>query len=273
MYRTGDLARFYADGTMEFLGRSDFQVKVRGYRIELGEIEHVLRRHGAVKEAVVAVQTGAAGDQKLVAYVTTAGCPLPPSKELRAHAAQFLPDYMVPNMFVRLDSLPVTANGKLDRRQLPWPVGEAAAQEPAPPEAQQAAQLDLEAVLSAYFREVLGVAAIAPTADFFDLGVTSLNLIQIAERLHEEHGLDVTVETFLDHPSIAALAAAIRAQLPASAVRARCRAAAGAGALRPATGRGSLVAPRRCQRCGCSGYAQKNTDCAACRGVYRQCHA
>ena len=218
MYRTGDLARFYADGTMEFLGRSDFQVKVRGYRIELGEIEHVLRRHGALKEAVVAVQTGAAGDQKLVAYVTTAGCPLPPSKELRAYAAQFLPDYMVPNIFVRLDSLPVTSNGKLDRRQLPWPVGESTAQEPAPPAAQQAAQLDMEAVLSAYFREVLGVTVIAPTADFFDLGVTSLNLIQIAERLHEEHGLDVTVETFLDHSSIAALAAAIGVQLPVSTV-------------------------------------------------------
>jgi amino acid adenylation domain-containing protein len=216
MYRTGDLARFYPDGTMEFLGRSDFQVKVRGYRIELGEIEHVLQRHVAVKEAVVAVQTGAAGDQKLVAYLTAAGSPLPPSKELRAYAAQFLPDYMVPNMFVRLGSLPVTSNGKLDRKQLPWPVGEAAAQEPAPQEAQQAAQLDMELVLGAYFREVLGVAAIAPAADFFDLGVTSLNLIQIVERLHEEHGLDVTVETFLDHPSIAALAAGIGAQLPAS---------------------------------------------------------
>ncbi len=135
MYRTGDLARFYADGTMEFLGRSDFQVKVRGYRIELGEIEHVLRRHAAVKEAVVAVQTGPAGDQKLVAYLIAAGGPVPLSRELRGHAGQFLTEYMVPNLFVWLDALPVTANGKLDRRQLPWPVGEAASQEPAPPAA------------------------------------------------------------------------------------------------------------------------------------------
>ena len=214
MYRTGDLARYYADGTMEFLGRSDFQVKVRGYRIELGEIEHVLRRHAAVKEAVVTVQTGAAGDQKLVAYLTSAGGPVPTSRELRGHAGQFLTEYMVPNLFVWLDGMPVTANGKLDRRQLPWPVGEAAAQEQAPSEAPQVVQLDLESVLGAYFREVLGLASILSDADFFDLGVTSLNLIQIAERLHEEHGLDVTVETFLDHPSIATLAAGMRKQMP-----------------------------------------------------------
>ncbi len=118
-----------------------------------------------------------------------------------------------------LEYLPVTANGKFDRKKLPWPINEAAAaQEQAPPEAQHASQVDLIAVLSAYFREVLGVTVIAPTVDFFDLGVTSLNLIQIAERLHEEHGLDVTVETFLDHSSIAALAAAIGVQLPVSTV-------------------------------------------------------
>ncbi len=128
--------------------------------------------------------------------------------------------------------------------------------------------------MSAYFRDVLGVAAISPAADFFDLGVTSLNLIQIAERLHEEHGLDVAVETFLDHPSIAALAAGIGVQLPAPA-----------GAP-PAAGQQPVQAPCFPQQApaarmdcaglcfvrhgGCSGYAQKNTDSAACGGLYRQ---
>jgi len=209
MYRTGDLARFFADGTMEFLGRSDFQVKVRGYRIELGEIEHVLRRYGAVKEAVVAVQTGAAGDQKLVAYLTAAGGTLPLSKDLRSHAGQFLAEYMVPNLFVWLEAMPVTANGKLDRKQLPWPL-----QEPAKAPAVQSVGTDIAAALTRYFKEVLGGLEPGLDADFFDLGVTSLNLIQIAEKLHDDLCVDVAVEAFLDHPSIAQLAAHILAGQP-----------------------------------------------------------
>ena len=230
MYRTGDLARYFPDGTMEFLGRSDFQVKVRGYRIELGEIEHVLRGHPAVKEAVSLVRQGAAGDQKIVAYLTRSGLETPASKELRGHAARHLAEYMVPNMFVWLDAMPATANGKLDRSRLPWPVEQQPAQaaetvaaqpsaEPAAAPARPAAKapaadVDLTAALGVFFSGALGGRAPAADEDFFDLGVTSLNLIQIAERINEELGIEVTVEAFLDHPTLASLASHIFGQNP-----------------------------------------------------------
>ena len=131
MYRTGDLARYFPDGTIEFLGRSDFQVKVRGYRIELGEIEQVLRRHELIKEAVVTVQQDPGGDQKLVAYLISVNGDLPAPRELRSHAARYLPDYMVPNLFARLESFPISPNGKVDRKQLPWPLRQPAAEQQA----------------------------------------------------------------------------------------------------------------------------------------------
>ena len=170
MYRTGDLARFFTDGTMEFLGRSDFQVKVRGYRIELGEIEHVLRRHEAMKEAVVEVQQGAAGDQKLVAYLTAAGGPCHRQKTCAALPPSFCPIIWSPICSCGWTAcrLPQTASSTASSCPGPW-----ASRPPAAgPAGSAAAGLDLVAALSAYFREVLGVAAIAPDADFFDLGVT-----------------------------------------------------------------------------------------------------
>ena len=118
LYRTGDLARYRSDGTIEFLGRKDHQVKLRGFRIELGEIEAVLRWHTAIGEAVVLCREDEPGEKRLVAYVVSAGEPRS-FRDLRRHLKQTLPEYMVPATFVVIEALPLTPNGKLDRRALP----------------------------------------------------------------------------------------------------------------------------------------------------------
>ena len=124
MYKTGDLGRYEADGSLEFVGRGDEQVKVRGYRIELGEIEAVLRAHGGVSESVVMVREAEGGDRRLVGYVVVAaGAAEPSHSELREYLKEKLPEYMVPAMYVVLEKLPLTSNGKVDRRALPAPDG------------------------------------------------------------------------------------------------------------------------------------------------------
>jgi acyl-coenzyme A synthetase/AMP-(fatty) acid ligase len=121
LYRTGDLARYLPDGTIEFLGRGDHQVKLRGYRIELGEIEAVLRQYPAVREAVVLVREEAPRGKHLVAYVLPHQGQAPPVSDLRTFLRRRLPEYMVPTAFMLLKALPLTANGKVDRRALPVP--------------------------------------------------------------------------------------------------------------------------------------------------------
>ena len=126
MYKTGDLGRWKADGTIEFVGRNDFQVKVRGYRVELGEIEARLREHAGVGEAVVLAREDTIGDKRLVAYYTRAeenggGGAVIGAEELRQYLSAKLPEYMAPAAYVCLQTLPLTANGKLDRKALPAP--------------------------------------------------------------------------------------------------------------------------------------------------------
>src|SRR5690606_23142854 len=122
LYRTGDLGRWRADGAIEYLGRNDHQVKIRGFRIELGEIEARLLGHEAVKETVVIAREDAPGDKRLIAYLVPCDPAQPPSaEELRAHLKLALPDYMVPSAFVTLERMPLSPNGKLDRRALPAP--------------------------------------------------------------------------------------------------------------------------------------------------------
>ncbi|NUR59075.1 MAG: amino acid adenylation domain-containing protein [Catenulispora sp.] len=204
LYRTGDLARWRREGTLDFLGRADGQVKIRGVRIELGEIEAALRDQPGVADAVVVVREDSPGDKRLVAYTVGEAdrSALRPALKLR------LPDYMVPSAFVRLDTMPLSPNGKLDRRALPAPdvsrSGEGAYVEPRP---------GTEALIAAVWREVLGVERIGVDDDFFDLGGHSLLAAQVIAKLRKQVGAGVSVMDLFKYPTIRELAAL--AQTPA----------------------------------------------------------
>ncbi|MGY0234388.1 amino acid adenylation domain-containing protein [Longispora urticae] len=195
-YRTGDRARWTRDGQLDFLGRIDGQVKVRGYRIELGEIESRLLGHPGVGGAVAAVRDGA-----LVGYVVGDA----PHADLRAHLAATLPGHMVPTAFVTLDRLPLTRNGKLDRRALPAP---------APPAPGRAPATAAEDLVAGIWAEVLGLAHIGADDDFFALGGHSLLAVRVVARLRAAE-LDVPVRTLFAHPTVAGLAAEVEALIVA----------------------------------------------------------
>ncbi|MFH8978198.1 non-ribosomal peptide synthase/polyketide synthase [Streptomyces sp. NPDC017890] len=202
MYRTGDLARWGADGNLDFLGRTDDQVKVRGFRIELGEIEAALTAHPRVARAAVIVRQDRAEDPRLVAYpVPAAGAVLRP-EELRAHLRERLPDYMVPAVFVPLDALPVNASGKLDRRALPEPDTDAARSGRAPRTPQ-------EQVLAGLFAGVLGVSEVGVDDDFFDLGGHSLLATRLVARVRAALDVELALRTLFQSPTVAGLAAAL----------------------------------------------------------------
>jgi surfactin family lipopeptide synthetase A len=203
MYATGDRALFRPDGTMEFLGRVDFQVKVRGYRIELGEIEAALLRHPQVREAVALAREDVAGEKRLVAYVVAAGAPAPAAAELREALRQTLPEYMVPWSFVLLDRLPVTANGKLDREALPSP--QAAAGAPAG-EDSVAPRNELERAIAEVWREVLHLDRVGMNDNFFESGGSSLLIVKLHGRLGEALGREIPILELFRHTTIEALA-------------------------------------------------------------------
>ena len=194
LYKTGDLARWRSDGTVEFLGRIDHQVKLRGLRIELGEIEATLRAQDGVEDAVVVVRDG-----RLVSYVV--GEP----GDLRPALKKTLPDYMVPNVFVPIDALPLTPNGKLDRKALPAPsfqrgIGTEAV----------APATDTERLLAGIWRDVLGVDTLGVDDDFFDLGGHSLLATQVVARIRKEAtGSPVSVMDLFKNPTIRDLAALV----------------------------------------------------------------
>ncbi|MEV4921455.1 amino acid adenylation domain-containing protein [Streptomyces roseoverticillatus] len=203
MYRTGDLARRRPDGTLEFLGRTDDQVKVRGFRIEPGEIEAVLARHPGVARAVVTLREDGPSGRWLVAYVVPAAGPVTDAARLREHAQGLLPDYMVPGAFVLLDELPLLPSGKLDRAGLPAPeVTRAAGGRP--PRTPRTPQ---ERILSGLFAELLGVAEVGADDGFFALGGDSIVSIQLVSRAREA-GLVITPRDVFLHQTAAALAAA-----------------------------------------------------------------
>ncbi|WP_345144775.1 amino acid adenylation domain-containing protein, partial [Dactylosporangium darangshiense] len=199
LYRSGDVVRWRADGTLEFLGRNDAQVKVRGYRIEPGEVEHVLRAHPEVRDAVVVAD---AGGERLVAYVVPGVV-----EGLRGWLRERLPEFMVPSVFVELAGLPLTPNGKVDRAGLGGarvaltggfvaPVG------------------PVQEVLAGIWAELLGVERVGAADDFFDLGGHSLLATQVVSRVRVVFGVEVPVAALFDAPTVAGLAAVVDGAAP-----------------------------------------------------------
>ncbi|MFF9352784.1 amino acid adenylation domain-containing protein, partial [Streptomyces sp. NPDC014734] len=199
MYRTGDLVRWRADGNIEFLGRTDFQVKIRGFRVELGEVESAVAVHPAVAQVVVTVHTVEGGDPRLVAYVVpAAGATVEPA-DLRQFVGARLPEYMVPAAVVVLAALPVTVNGKLDRKALPVPDFSAAPHGRAPRTAH-------EDVLCGLFAEVLDLDRVGPEDSFFDLGGHSLLATRLISRVRTVLGVELPLRAMFEAPSVARLA-------------------------------------------------------------------
>ncbi|HEX3554514.1 MAG TPA: non-ribosomal peptide synthase/polyketide synthase, partial [Thermoanaerobaculia bacterium] len=203
LYRSGDLARRLPDGNLEFLGRVDRQAKIRGFRVEPAEVAAVLRRHPAVRDAVVLVRADGAGERRLVAYVvTSAALDL---DELRGFAAGKLPDYMLPSAFVAVAAIPVTANGKMDERALPDPEWTAAAAYVAP-------RTPLEELLAGIWAEVLGGGRpVGGEDDFFALGGHSLLATQLVSRIRQALELELPLRRLFETPTVAGLAATLAA--------------------------------------------------------------
>ena len=204
VYRTGDRARFQADGTVEFLGRLDTQVKVRGFRVEVGEVESVLVQHPGVRDAVVQAREEPSGGKRLVAYVVAEGARLTIG-ELRGFAQGKLPEYMVPGAFVLLERMPLTPNGKVDRRALPAPEG----MRPELGDAYVAPRTPVEGELARIWSEVLEVEPVGIHDDFLELGGHSLLAIQLLWRVRAAFQVELPLRELFETRTIAALALAV----------------------------------------------------------------
>ncbi|MEU2995022.1 amino acid adenylation domain-containing protein [Streptomyces griseoincarnatus] len=201
MYRTGDLARWRADGNLEFVGRSDHQVKVRGFRVELGEVEAVVAAHPDVAQAAVVIHPDAEGIDRLVSYVVPTGDTRLSTTALREFTAQTLPSYMVPAAFVSLDSLPMNPNGKLDRAALPAPKLKAISV--------QDAVTGMQALVSELWCEILGAPEVKPTDNFFALGGHSLLATKVVNRLSSRLSVELSVAIIFQSPTVETLAQAL----------------------------------------------------------------
>ncbi|HYM75116.1 MAG TPA: amino acid adenylation domain-containing protein [Candidatus Dormibacteraeota bacterium] len=201
LYKTGDLARFLPDGNIEYLGRTDFQVKVRGLRIELGEIEAVLGQCDGVLQAVVAVREDAPGDKRLIAYLIAAPGGEPPVENLRRELKDRLPDYMVPSRFIFVEKFPMTTSGKVDRKALP-----------APPLEQGtgfgmvAPRNEVEATLTSLFAKVLGLPSVGVTDNFFDLGGHSLLAGRLLAQVQAATGRQIPLSAMFRGATVESLA-------------------------------------------------------------------
>ena len=204
LYKTGDLARYRPDGILEYLGRSDDQVKVRGYRIELGEVDVALASAPGVASCAVTVREDIPGGRQLVGYVVVAPGQPRNSDALRGYLAERIPDYMVPSRFVYLDALPLTQNGKVDRRALPVPPTEVS-----PQHATAAAKTATEEVICRIWSDVLNSPTDDVNLDFFDAGGQSLAAVRLVTRLCEEFGVELDLGTLFEHPTVAGLASAV----------------------------------------------------------------
>ncbi len=225
MYRTGDAARYLADGRIEYHGRLDTQVKIRGFRVELGEIDTVLARHPGVRDAAVVARAAGGEAKRLVAYVVPtgeeadfeeAGFEEAGFEEIRAWLKKTLPEYMVPAAFVRMDRLPLNANGKLDQAALPEPEARSAAAYIAPRTA-------AEEVIAGIWAEVLRLDRVSAGGDFFELGGHSLLATQVVSRVRAAFGVELALRTLFEAPRVSELAARVEAlrssQAPAPPLR------------------------------------------------------
>ena len=205
LYRTGDLARWHADGVLECLGRIDFQVKIRGHRIELGEIEAALLAHPNIRACVVTAREDVPGDKRLIAYLVPQQTELPLNGELRDHLQQKLPAYMMPAAFVPMKSLPLSPNGKIDRKQLPAPDEILLTRETN----FVASANETERKLTQIWAEALRLRAIGVTDNFFALGGHSLLAARLFTAVEKEFGQKLPLTTLLHAPTIRQLAAAL----------------------------------------------------------------
>lgn len=206
LYRTGDLVRRREDGAIEFLGRIDNQVKIRGFRIELGEIEAALLKHGAVRKAVVLAREDKAGDKKLVAYVEPDPGQTADAVGLKSHLKQSLPDFMVPSAFVVLEHLPLSPNGKIDRKALPAPEWKATER------VFQSAADEIEQKILKIWEHTLGVQPIGVTDNFFDLGGHSLLAVKVFAQFEKVFERKLPLATLFKAPTIRQLAEIIRGE-------------------------------------------------------------
>jgi amino acid adenylation domain-containing protein len=202
-YRTGDLGRWLSDGTIEFMGRADGQVKVRGFRIEVGEVEAQLQQHPGVKQAVVAARADGLGEQRLVAYVVSEIGEAPSASELRVHLQRYLPEYMIPSAFVALASVPLTAQGKVDQRALPEPRSSAVA-------AYVERRNATEEMVCGIWAEVLKLERVGVEENFFEIGGHSLLATQVMARVREVFGVQIGLGAIFDYPTVRWLSAVIQ---------------------------------------------------------------
>ncbi|WP_326841138.1 amino acid adenylation domain-containing protein [Streptomyces sp. NBC_01558] len=203
-YHTGDLVTWRPDGTLEFIGRIDNQIKLRGYRIELGEIENALNTHPHIHTTTITLREDTPGNKHLAAYIVT-NEPVD-NDALRAHLRQQLPDYMVPSTYVTLDQLPLTPNGKVDTKALPAPGSE----RPELGNAYTAPRTDTERVLAAIWVDILGIETVGVHDNFFALGGQSISAVRMVSRIREA-GLPIALQQIMRHPTVAGLAAVLDA--------------------------------------------------------------
>ncbi|KZL35857.1 hypothetical protein VT47_24930, partial [Pseudomonas syringae pv. syringae] len=222
LYRTGDLVRWLADGSLEYMGRNDDQVKIRGFRIEPGEIEDRLSRHPQVQQAVVMAREDVPSDKRLVAYFTSsAENDHLHIETLRAHLQAQLPDYMVPTAYVRLESMPLTPNGKLDRKALPAPdLSSVISRE------YQAPQGATERAIADIWQDLLSIDQVGRHDHFFELGGHSLLAVKLIERMRQQN-MSADVRVLFSQPTLVALAAAVgggtEVVVPANPIEPGCR--------------------------------------------------
>ncbi|WP_159061656.1 alpha/beta fold hydrolase, partial [Streptomyces corchorusii] len=209
-YHTGDLVKWRPDGTLEFIGRIDNQVKLRGYRIELGEIENALNTHPDIHATAVTTREDTPGNKQLVAYIVPTPGHTPATHQLRAHLQQQLPDYMVPAVYVTLDQLPLTPNGKVDTKALPAPDHH----RPDLDTTYTPPRNTTEETIAGVWSDVLGVGTVGIHDNFFELGGQSISSVRVVSRLREA-GLGVALQQIVRHPTVAQLAAALDVPQPA----------------------------------------------------------